>query len=91
MYPRRTRSQIEMSGGAVGQRQGKENPAYVIDGQTSVTHSEFNDSGYIQTNYTKHFEIPDLVNGNQAENGHASAYNILGVTGVRKHRHVTIV
>ncbi|XP_029483649.1 immunoglobulin superfamily member 5 isoform X7 [Oncorhynchus nerka] len=88
----RTRSQIEMSGGAVGQRQGKENPAYVIDGQTTgVTHSEFNDSGYIQTSYTKHFEIPDLVNGNQAENGHASAYNVLAGTGVRKHRHVTIV
>ncbi|XP_055728455.1 immunoglobulin superfamily member 5 isoform X1 [Salvelinus fontinalis] len=88
----RTGSQIQMSGGAVGQKQGKENPAYVIDGQTTgVTHSEFNDSGYIQTNYTKHFEIPDLVNGNQAANGHASAYNILGGTGVRKHRHVTIV
>uniref|UniRef100_A0A4W5LP93 Ig-like domain-containing protein n=1 Tax=Hucho hucho TaxID=62062 RepID=A0A4W5LP93_9TELE len=84
----RTRSQIQMSGGAVGQRQGKDNPAYVIDGQTSVTHSEFNDIGYIQTNYTKHFEIPDLVNGNQATNGHA---NTLGGTGVRKHRHVTIV
>lgn len=22
-----------------------------------VTHSEFNDSGYIRTNYTKHFEV----------------------------------
>ncbi|CAB1352568.1 unnamed protein product, partial [Coregonus sp. 'balchen'] len=87
----RTRSQIQRSGGAVEQRQGKDNPAYVIDGQTSVTHSEFNDSGYIQTNYTKYLEIPDLVNRNQAANGHASAYNTLGGTGVRKHRHVTIV
>ncbi|XP_019903497.2 immunoglobulin superfamily member 5 isoform X2 [Esox lucius] len=68
------------------------NLTYVGGGNTpSVTPSEFNDSGYSQTKVSNIFEIPDIVNSNQAPNCHVSPYNTLEGTGVRKHRHVTIV
>ncbi|KAL0994360.1 hypothetical protein UPYG_G00121120 [Umbra pygmaea] len=85
-----SRSRLSV-GVAAGQRQGHDNKAYVIDGQKSVTPSEFNDSGYSRTSCSNVFEIPEVVNRNREANGHASAYNTLGGTGHRKHRHVTIV
>ncbi|XP_078142542.1 immunoglobulin superfamily member 5 [Centroberyx gerrardi] len=89
---RRVRTQSQMSGvSPAGQRQGQVNLGYTTDGQTSVTPSEFNDSGFSQTNHSNHSEIPHVVNTQQAANGYSSAYNGLDGAGVRKHRHVTIV
>ncbi|XP_051257268.1 immunoglobulin superfamily member 5 isoform X2 [Dicentrarchus labrax] len=80
---RRVRTQSQISGvSAAGQRQGQVNTGYVPDGQTSVT-----DSGFSQINGSNTFEMPNAVNSNHAGN----AYITVDESGVRKHRHVTIV
>ncbi|XP_029925004.1 immunoglobulin superfamily member 5 [Myripristis murdjan] len=89
---RRVRTQSQVSGvSPVGPRQGQINVGYVTDGQTSVPASEFNDSGFSQTQHSDRFELPDVLSSNQATNSHTGAYNTLDGSGFRKHRHVTIV
>ncbi|KAJ7996067.1 hypothetical protein DPEC_G00233230 [Dallia pectoralis] len=81
-----------VSGGvAAEQRQEYDNPAYVRDNNTRVTQNEFNDSGYSQSTVSNNFEIPDIININQAANGRVDASCTLDGTVVRKHRHATIV
>ncbi|KAF7658845.1 hypothetical protein LDENG_00006730 [Lucifuga dentata] len=85
---KRVRTQSQISGaGAAGQRQGQINLAYVTEGQT--TPSVITDSGFSQERSSHISETPEVVHSNQAGNEHNSAYK--HDTGVRKHRHVTIV
>lgn len=81
---RRVRTQSEISG--AGQREGQVNTGYVPEGQTSVAPSEITDSGFSQANGSNVLEMPDVLNGRQAE-----YYNDPVDLGFKKHRHVTIV
>nr|XP_040039171.1 immunoglobulin superfamily member 5 isoform X2 [Gasterosteus aculeatus aculeatus] len=84
---RRARTQSQMSGGdAAEQRQGHENAGYLPEG---VPPSRLTDSGFSQENGSKVSEVADDVN--QARNGYSGAHVTVGESGVRKHRHVTIV
>ncbi|XP_031713222.1 immunoglobulin superfamily member 5 isoform X2 [Anarrhichthys ocellatus] len=86
---RRVRTHSQISGAnAAGQRQGQENAGYVPEGQTSVAPSELTDSGFSQSNGFKVYKVADA---NQAGNGYGGAHITVGESGVRKHRHVTIV
>ncbi|XP_036381014.1 immunoglobulin superfamily member 5-like [Megalops cyprinoides] len=86
---RKTRSINEKSATA-GAAQGKDNLAYSPDGQTGVAYSEFNDSGFSQTNSIRTIEMPDVVSTSySAANGHG--HDTLTADGIRKHRHATIV
>ncbi|KAJ8394705.1 hypothetical protein AAFF_G00043050 [Aldrovandia affinis] len=72
--------------------QGKDNLAYMADGKTGVASSEFNDSGFSQTNSFRNVEMPDVAEfSNQAANGHGHINGTLTEDGFRKHRHATIV
>ncbi|XP_069001781.1 immunoglobulin superfamily member 5 [Embiotoca jacksoni] len=87
---RMVRTQSQLSGvDATWQRQGQVNAA--SEGQTSVTPSELTDSGFFQANGPNIFEVPDVVNSNQAGNFCNNANNSMGESGFKKHRHVTIV
>ncbi|XP_068577438.1 immunoglobulin superfamily member 5 isoform X2 [Cebidichthys violaceus] len=89
---RRVRTHSQISGvNAAGQRQGQENAGYVPEGQTSVAPSELTDSSFSQLNGSKVYKVADAVNTNQAENCYSGAHITVGESGVRKHRHVTIV
>ncbi|XP_054482509.1 immunoglobulin superfamily member 5 isoform X2 [Anoplopoma fimbria] len=86
---RRVRTQSQISSvTAAGKRQGQENAGYLPEGQTSVAPSELSDSGFFQANGSNVFEVADT---NQAGRGYSVAHITVGESGVRKHRHVTIV
>ncbi|XP_062342328.1 immunoglobulin superfamily member 5 isoform X2 [Osmerus eperlanus] len=88
----RTQSQLSIVSGS-RQKPGQVNLGYVADGQTNIPPSEFNDSGYSQTNgsgtFVTHF--PDNLNSNQTSNVHMRATNTLDGNGIKNHRHATIV
>ncbi|XP_068456192.1 immunoglobulin superfamily member 5 [Clinocottus analis] len=87
---RRARTQSQMSGGnAAGQRQGQENAGYLPEDQTSVAPSKLADSGFSQTSASEVHEV--AWNTNQAGNDYSAAHITVGESGVKKHRHVTIV
>ncbi|XP_056252542.1 immunoglobulin superfamily member 5 [Seriola aureovittata] len=88
---KRVRTQSQSVASAAGQKQGQVNAGYVADGRTSVTPSDLTDSGFGQVNGSNSYEMPDVVNSNQAGNGYNSTYNTVDDSGFRKHRHVTIV
>ncbi|KAK9536103.1 hypothetical protein VZT92_005914 [Zoarces viviparus] len=86
---KRVRTHSQISGAnAAGQRQGQENAGYVPEGQTSVAPSELTDSGFPQSNG---FKVYNVADANQAGNGYSGAHITVGESGVRKHRHITIV
>ncbi|XP_042354630.1 immunoglobulin superfamily member 5 [Plectropomus leopardus] len=89
---RRVRTQSQISSvSAAGLTQGQVNAGYMPEGQTSVTPSELNESYPSQANGTKVSEMPDVVNSNRAGDDYNSAYHTVDESGLRKHRHVTIV
>ncbi|KAL6099172.1 uncharacterized protein ACO6RY_18149 [Pungitius sinensis] len=89
---RRVRIHSQISGGnAAEQRQGRENAGYVPEATTSLPPSTLSDSVFSQENGFKVSEVADDVNTNQARNGYSGAHITVGESGVRKHRHVTIV
>ncbi|KAI1903700.1 hypothetical protein AGOR_G00029920 [Albula goreensis] len=90
---RKTRSQSERTT-TTEPAQGRENLGYMPDGKTGVASSDFNDSGFSQTNSFRTVEMPDVVeyishtaNGN----GHINVQGTSSQTGTMKHRHATIV
>ncbi|KAM8899320.1 immunoglobulin superfamily member 5 isoform 2-T3 [Spinachia spinachia] len=92
---RRARMHSQMSGGNAAE-QSYENAGYLPEGstsntQTSVPPSRLTDSGFSQENASKVSEVVDDVNTNQARDGYSGAHINVGESGVRKHRHVTIV
>ncbi|XP_070774118.1 immunoglobulin superfamily member 5 [Enoplosus armatus] len=89
---RRVRTQSQISGvSAAGQGQGQVNAGHVPEGQTSGAPSELTDSGFFQANGSNNFEMPHAVNSNQAGNGYDRDNSTVDKSGLRKHRHVTIV
>ncbi|XP_046876812.1 immunoglobulin superfamily member 5 isoform X1 [Hypomesus transpacificus] len=89
----RTQSQLSIVSGS-RQKPGQVNLGYVADGQTTdIPPSDFNDSGYSQTNGSSTFvtHIPDILNSNQTSNVHMRATNTLDGNGIKNHRHATIV
>ncbi|XP_041658075.1 immunoglobulin superfamily member 5 [Cheilinus undulatus] len=86
---RRVRTQSQLSA-VTGTPRGQVNRGYVNDGQTSVAPSEHTDSGFSQANGSSYFEMPDVVNSNQAGNVFRFP-DAVDESGFKKHRHVTIV
>ncbi|XP_034406443.1 immunoglobulin superfamily member 5 [Cyclopterus lumpus] len=78
----RARTDSEISG-------GQENAGYVSEDQTSVAPSKLTDSGFSQASGSEVHEV--AVNTNQAGHVYSGAPITVGESGVRKHRHVTIV
>ncbi|XP_056299159.1 immunoglobulin superfamily member 5 [Pseudoliparis swirei] len=84
----KTHSQIS-GGSAAGNRRGQENAGYVPEDQASVAPSKITDSGFSQASGAEVHEV--AVNTNQTGNVYSGAHITAGESGVRKHRHLTIV
>ncbi|XP_058483620.1 immunoglobulin superfamily member 5 isoform X2 [Solea solea] len=87
---RRVRTQSQISSVSVpGQSRGQVNTGFELEGQTSVrAPSELSDhSSRRETVYA----MPDIINNNQAVNINVYGINSVNPSGIRKHRHVTLV
>ncbi|XP_034034859.1 immunoglobulin superfamily member 5 [Thalassophryne amazonica] len=83
---RRVRTQSQTSGvRPAGQKQGRVNVGYEVDGQNSITPSEVSDSSFSRTGGSQIFTIPDVIDSNQQTNGYS------GASRPMKHRHLTFV
>ncbi|XP_074528604.1 immunoglobulin superfamily member 5 [Halichoeres trimaculatus] len=86
---RRVRTQSQISAVTAAAR-GRVNRGYMGDGQTSVAPSDVTDSGFSQVHGSSYFEMPDVVNSNQAGDIQRSSKAVDESVFI-KHRHVTIV